>query len=98
MEVVACTPFIIVVSTEPFSLKDAVLELIIVVVPTEPARFEVKILLEFVRVLVADKLLIVALLAPKFTTPIFAVLTEFANNCETVPVPNKKLSATVVLA
>ena len=65
------TPFTVEVSTPLFI--DKLLELMIVVVPIEPAKLEVRTLLLFVRVLVADKLLIVALVAPKFTTPILDV-------------------------
>jgi hypothetical protein len=49
--VVAITPFIFVVTIELFSLKERVLELMMVVVPIEPARLEVRIFPEFDNVL-----------------------------------------------
>jgi hypothetical protein len=63
IEVVAVTPLMFVVSTDPFSSKEEVLELIIEEVETEPPTLEVNVFAIEDRILGTDKLVTERLVA-----------------------------------
>jgi hypothetical protein len=67
------------VEVKELLVVDIIFELIIVVVPIEPAKLEVKVLAVEVKVLAAFKLVIVALVAFKLPVLVVEAFTVFAD-------------------